>query len=302
MMCLLPWNFFFFQAEDGIRDVAVTGVQTCALPICYMAPEQFVDAKRVDHLSDIYSLGRMLYELYSGHSVVAVQDLTALPVGIATLVERCTKTEPTKRFQNVKGLRTAFTSMVATKGKQTAGEKLRELLGKAITDTTLTRGDARTFADLIAQVQNDMDLLHDVCMELSPFAFEALWEVNQVVAKVLIKVFTDQVTSQGWPFDYTDKIGSACVRLHGATPDHEIRGMLVAAAVEVGASHNRWNVMDMAVSLLAQRKEPGEGLAVAHAVAPFRHRLGALADQVKSARLDPAIRDLFAEVEEEEGI
>src|SRR2546429_5955098 len=28
-MCVL----FFFQAEDGIRDVAVTGVQTCALPI-----------------------------------------------------------------------------------------------------------------------------------------------------------------------------------------------------------------------------------------------------------------------------
>src|SRR2546422_10719147 len=27
------WSVFFFQAEDGIRDVAVTGVQTCALPI-----------------------------------------------------------------------------------------------------------------------------------------------------------------------------------------------------------------------------------------------------------------------------
>src|ERR1035441_6651765 len=26
--------FFFFQAEDGIRDAYVTGVQTCALPIC----------------------------------------------------------------------------------------------------------------------------------------------------------------------------------------------------------------------------------------------------------------------------
>src|SRR3989475_6786346 len=25
---------FFFQAEDGIRDLTVTGVQTCALPIC----------------------------------------------------------------------------------------------------------------------------------------------------------------------------------------------------------------------------------------------------------------------------
>src|SRR5687768_18195050 len=28
---------FFFQAEDGIRDVAVTGVQTCALPISQKA-------------------------------------------------------------------------------------------------------------------------------------------------------------------------------------------------------------------------------------------------------------------------
>src|SRR3989441_1464384 len=27
------WRFFFFQAEDGIRDKLVTGVQTCALPI-----------------------------------------------------------------------------------------------------------------------------------------------------------------------------------------------------------------------------------------------------------------------------
>ena len=27
-------GFFFFQAEDGIRDIGVTGVQTCALPIC----------------------------------------------------------------------------------------------------------------------------------------------------------------------------------------------------------------------------------------------------------------------------
>src|SRR2546422_10548848 len=31
---------FFFQAEDGIRDVAVTGVQTCALPISHRVRER----------------------------------------------------------------------------------------------------------------------------------------------------------------------------------------------------------------------------------------------------------------------
>src|SRR5256884_2817958 len=33
LYCVIRSLFFFFQAEDGIRDVAVTGVQTCALPI-----------------------------------------------------------------------------------------------------------------------------------------------------------------------------------------------------------------------------------------------------------------------------
>src|SRR5256886_10464447 len=33
----LCFFFFFFQAEDGIRDLTVTGVQTCALPISFMA-------------------------------------------------------------------------------------------------------------------------------------------------------------------------------------------------------------------------------------------------------------------------
>ena len=41
-MCL-GGVFFFFQAEDGIRDSPVTGVQTCALPISPEAdaPKQF---------------------------------------------------------------------------------------------------------------------------------------------------------------------------------------------------------------------------------------------------------------------
>src|SRR2546428_9751128 len=41
---LVAW-FFFFQAEDGIRDLIVTGVQTCALPI-WTAPRAAQAPKR----------------------------------------------------------------------------------------------------------------------------------------------------------------------------------------------------------------------------------------------------------------
>src|SRR5258708_13727724 len=54
---------FFFQAEDGIRDDLVTGVQTCALPIC----------KRVRHAAGVseeersasLNVGGMAYSLAS---------------------------------------------------------------------------------------------------------------------------------------------------------------------------------------------------------------------------------------------
>src|SRR3712207_5955578 len=44
-------DFVFFQAEDGIRDIGVTGVQTCALPIFLL----YVDEVNLlhDHLVDL---------------------------------------------------------------------------------------------------------------------------------------------------------------------------------------------------------------------------------------------------------
>src|SRR5258706_6700727 len=48
VLCTMPAClcvfFFFFQAEDGIRDWSVTGVQTCALPICGPLSVEFKDA------------------------------------------------------------------------------------------------------------------------------------------------------------------------------------------------------------------------------------------------------------------
>src|SRR3989449_1906971 len=45
--------FFFFQAEDGIRDVAVTGVQTCALPI-YPSALLMIDIDHFKAVNDRY--------------------------------------------------------------------------------------------------------------------------------------------------------------------------------------------------------------------------------------------------------
>src|SRR3712207_7052344 len=54
--------FFFFQAEDGIRDIGVTGVQTCALPILNAVEGVFAKLAR-------QRLKRGVF-----HSLVALQE------------------------------------------------------------------------------------------------------------------------------------------------------------------------------------------------------------------------------------
>src|SRR5206468_7253285 len=50
---------FFFQAEDGIRDLIVTGVQTCALPISASKTRMAARGGRSDMLRYKYKLYRL---------------------------------------------------------------------------------------------------------------------------------------------------------------------------------------------------------------------------------------------------
>src|SRR5690349_22857252 len=64
-MCLV--FFFFFQAEDGIRDLYVTGVQTCALPILPLEPS--IEVFRIARLS----LVRFLEAADGQHAIVEIE-------------------------------------------------------------------------------------------------------------------------------------------------------------------------------------------------------------------------------------
>src|SRR3712207_7794594 len=62
--------FFFFQAEDGIRDIGVTGVQTCALPISGTALGSRVvktnETKSLPSMTSLEAVKRINREFWPG--------------------------------------------------------------------------------------------------------------------------------------------------------------------------------------------------------------------------------------------
>src|SRR5699024_12178992 len=68
---ILSFFLFFFQAEDGIRDRNVTGVQTCALPIC-ITDQQAAD-KAKEFLSHFEEVAAVRAVNHDGELVVAVE-------------------------------------------------------------------------------------------------------------------------------------------------------------------------------------------------------------------------------------
>src|SRR5207248_6248409 len=67
---VLYFLFFFFQAEDGIRDRTVTGVQTCALPIS-------MGKIRVGILGATGTVGQRFLQLLERHPQFTVTALAA---------------------------------------------------------------------------------------------------------------------------------------------------------------------------------------------------------------------------------
>src|SRR5256886_9993187 len=81
---------FFFQAEDGIRDLTVTGVQTCALPIFGLAVRKGAPKPRIGSLQE-------LKETLLAAASVAHSKQGASGIYFAGLLERLQLTDKLKK-------------------------------------------------------------------------------------------------------------------------------------------------------------------------------------------------------------
>lgn len=229
----------------------------------YMAPEQMTNAKDADERSDIYSLGRILLEMFTGRLQTPVTDTSSLDDGAAHIVEKCTKPDPARRYQSVAELKQEFLTVLGVTQAMSPYDEIAQLSARLVSSSSPDKVDVERLLDLIAQNRSDTDMVHEVIMNLPSRVAKLVLKIDKIQARQLIELFVSHATSQSWGFSYTDDIGAQCKRLYSAMDDPEIKANLILCVMDVGFGHNRWSVMSIFDDLMEERHDVAETLAIA---------------------------------------
>lgn len=260
----------------------------------YMAPEQQADFKKADKRSDIYSLGRILFEFHTGKLRSVATDTNGLPSGLAMVIDKCVETDPDNRYQSIAELRHAWmvvTGQLQTGSIDTECSKLAETLKTGRSINKLSDEVGQLFDILLANMDNE-DLIRETIIELPGWVVDKFVEKNRKQARALMRTFAENCMSQGWPFSYTDSIGAACNNIFNATQDHEVRSLMTVCAADVGAGHNRYYVEGIGVELFETKRDAVESLALSEHVKKLTHGMKAwVRERVTLSKLDKSVLD-----------
>jgi len=259
----------------------------------YVAPEQWDNFKERDEKADIYSLGRMFYEMLT-NSRPGILDIQALPSNCRYVIAHSTEQNPANRYESVQQLRSDL--LFATQNPAqlaSAQTELSELVDAVLSSDQPAQASVQRIIRLFIENSDDYSFLQQLCQLPAPLA-QIMITADHTMFRDLVEIFDDAV-SGSLSFEFTDLVADFYARVWHATEDLGLRRMIVHRLNDMGWRHNRFHVGNVLAGLIHEVHDTDLAMAVRDGLNRNAQAISFVRSRVSLAQLPPLLRDCIAD-------
>lgn len=255
---LKPENILFFNGEPKLADfglgrqvssesatITVTNAMLGTLE--YMPPEQYADGHSATAASDVFSLGKIFYELLTGRIPFPFTDESLIPTKYRYFVSRCIEQQPDRRFRDALEMRAQLDALRSPTRELASPEAQAKALLEEIKAGNRTAYGA--LSELLLQNQSDSNLFLSFLPYLPANVVKTYGSDHQVDFVKIVSTFLDYVDGSH-PFSFTDTLADFLDRAYWAINPISVRKNVLAALLRLAYSHNRFYVGNVFVDVV----------------------------------------------------
>ncbi len=233
-------DFGLMAPEAGLTSTLTPSNMGGGTPL-YRAPECAINFKRATTVSDIYSVGAILYDIFGGGQVRIPHLELTLAGALGPIVEKCTKTNPRRRYQSIEKLREDLFEVLSSENLVFSSQEEKEIVDLLSLNSKLTDQQwDRVFSFIDSNEANGASN-HAVFRSISITHIEKLVDNSPDLLESLGLDYAKYAQNGTFDFDYCDVIASRAQAFFDKC-ELETQARLAAALLKLGTSHNRWYV------------------------------------------------------------
>lgn len=309
---LKPENILLFNGDQvKIADFglgkrlgpdASTTVLTSSAEIggtfCYAAPEQMLSLKAADMRSDIYSLGKILYEALAGRPGFPDVDLSLVDGRYRFLVAKCCVRDPDRRYQSVDELIADFERVT---GDDTLFREPAASVRAEMEALLVGRESATAIAKLdrlLVEQSHDEDVYLQLLPKVRAELLQAYLRHSPEGFRRALEQYDHYLGDTALAFEYCDVAALFYAEVYERLDDPAVRALTLGRLLDMGIGYNRWFVQGVFCRLVGSIRDHSTALVVLDIIRGEPDAIRQLASQLLDEKPIRIIRDAIVSLME----
>jgi len=265
----------------------------------YCAPEQLLlgGSREADERTDIYQLGKVLYELTTGDQPALI-DPNLIRPGLEHIVDRATQQLPERRYQTVGQLMDAVEIFIQAQDPNVSifGE-LEAALEQAeslLKEQKYNTDNLEKLLDLLVQMPDDSEPYMEQFERIRSGLLQIMARRTPQQLERPLEKYCEAVEDVigGFNFSHAEIVAKKMKVIFDATDSPRLKVLALRATMIAAVKLNRFAAMEIYDQMLLSIKSPEVAVPVAEMLEQDIYYYSRLAGRVPEARLNPTIRQV----------